>query len=83
MISLWELLVVNLFQGFWLAVLGLVALFYIILIIGRVSQVTILNFLTIFVLAMAMGYGFSLISILVTILLLVIHLLAIPRLVNS
>jgi len=83
MISLWELLVVNMFQSFWLAVLGLVVLFYIILTIGKVSQVTILNFLTIFILAMAMGYGFSLISILVTMLVLVMHLLAIPRLLNS
>ena len=81
--DLWTLLVVNLFQSFWLAVLGLVALFYLILISGKVSQVTTINFLIIFVLAMALGYGFSLVTILVTILLLVIHLLSIPRLINS
>jgi len=75
--------VVNLFQSFWLAVLGLVALFWIILVIGKVSQVTTLNFLSIFLLAMAMGYGFSLMSILATILILVVHLLSIPRLLNS
>jgi len=81
--DLWTLLVVNLFQSFWLAVLGLIALFYIILVIGKVSQVTTLNFLSIFLLAMAMGYGFSLMSILATILILVVHLLSIPRLLNS
>ncbi len=81
--DLWNLLVVNMFQSFWLAVLGLCALFWIIFVIGRVSQVTIFNFITIFILAMAMGYGFSLISILITILILVLNLLAIPRLVNS
>ncbi len=61
--DLWTLLVVNLFQSFWLAVLGLVALFYLILISGKVSQVTTINFLIIFVLAMALGYGFSLVTI--------------------
>jgi len=81
--DLWTLLVVNLFQSFWLAVLGLIALFYIILVIGKVSQVTTLNFLSIFLLAMAIGYGFSLMSILATILILVVHLLSIPRLLNS
>ncbi len=83
MISLWELLVVNLFQSFWLAVLGLVALFWIIMVIGKVSQVTIFNFISIFVLAMAVGYGYEMITILITIMVLVIHLLAIPRLLNS
>ena len=81
--DLWTLLVVNLFQSFWLAVLGLVALFWIILTIGKVSQVTIFNFISIFIMAMALGYGYEIISILVSIMILVIHLLAIPRLVNS
>lgn len=83
MIDLWALLVVNLFQGFWLAVLGICALFWIMMTIGKVSQVTIINFLSIFIIAMALGYGYEIISILVTISILVIHLLAIPRLVNS
>ena len=83
MIDLWTLLVVNLFQGFWLAVLGLCALFWIIFVIGRVSQVTIFNFMSIFILAMAIGYSNALIMILTTIMILTIHLLAIPRLVDS
>ena len=83
MIDLWTLLVVDLFQGFWLAVLGLVALFWIIFVIGRVSQVTIFNFLSLFILAMALGYGYEIISILITITILTIHFLAIPRLVDS
>ena len=83
MIDLWTLLVVDLFQGFWLAVLGLVVLFWIIFVIGKVSQVTIFNFMSIFILAMAIGYGFELVSILITMTILTIHLLAIPRLVNS
>ena len=83
MIDLWTLLVVDLFQGFWLAVLGLIALFWIIFVIGRVSQVTIFNFVSLFILAMAIGYGHGLIMILTTVMILTIHLFAIPRLVNS
>ena len=83
MIDLWTLLVVNLFGSFWLAVLGIAFMMWIIFVIGKVSQVTSLNFLSIFVLAMCIGYGFSFISILLTLLILVTHLFAIPRLINS
>ena len=83
MIDLWTLLVVDLFQSFWLAVVGLAVLFWIIFTIGRVSQVTIFNFVSIFILAMAIGYGYALITILLTITILTIHFLAIPRLINS
>ena len=81
--DLWTLLVVNLFQSFWLAVVGLVVLFWIILAIGKVSQVTTYNFLFIFILAMSLGYGYEIVSILITISILTIHFLAIPRLINS
>ncbi len=83
MIDLWTLLVVNLFQSFWLAVVGLVVLFWIIFIIGKVSQVTILNFMSIFILAMAIGYGYEIVSILITITILTMHLLVIPKIINS
>ena len=83
MIDLWTLLVVNLFQSFWLAVIGLAALFWIMFMIGKVSQSTSLNFISIFILAMAIGYGYALVTILLTVLTLVIHFLAIPRLINS
>jgi len=83
MIDLWTLIVVDLFQSFWMAVFAIAGLFWIIFVIGRVSQVTSLNFLTIFILAMALGYGFSLISIGITIIILFIHLMALPRMINS
>lgn len=83
MISLWELLVVNMFGSFWLAVFGIAFIMYIIMVVGRVSQVTIFNFLSIFVLSMAIGYAYASIAILITILLLIVHLFAIPRLINS
>ena len=83
MIDLWTLLVVNLFQSFWLAVIGLVVLFWIIFVIGKVSQVTIFNFMSIFILAMAIGYGYEIVSILITITILTMHFLVIPKLINS
>jgi len=82
MIDLWTLLVVDLFQGFWTAIIGISFMFYIIFVIGRVSQVTIYNFLSIFILAMAIGYGFMLVTILLTSLIFVINLLVIPRMIN-
>lgn len=83
MIDLWQLLVVDLFQGFWPAIIGISAIMWIILVMGKVSQVTTLNFLSIFVLAMSIGYGYSMISIMLTIIILIIHLVAIPRMINS
>ena len=83
MIDLWTLLVVDLFQGFWPAIIGLSALMWIMFVIGKVSQVTTLNFLSIFILAMCIGYGYSLISIVITLIILIVHLLAIPRMINS
>jgi len=82
MIDLWTLLVVNLFQGFWLAVVGISFIMYIIFMMGRVSQVTSYNFLSIFALAMAIGYGYILYAILLTILIFVLNLLVIPRMIN-
>ena len=83
MIDLWTLLVVNLFQSFWFAVIGLAILFWIMFMVGKVSQLTSINFISIFILAMAIGYGYEIISILITITILVIHFLAIPKLINS
>ena len=83
MISLWELLVVDMFGSFWLAVFGLTFLMWIIFVIGKVSQVTSLNFLSIFILAITIGYGNLLITIFLTILLVLTHLLAVPKLINS
>ena len=83
MTDLWTLLVVDLFQGFWPAVLGIAFLIWIIFVVGKVSQLTSLNFISIFILAMAIGYGYSLIAIFTTIMIFVMQLLIIPRLVNS
>lgn len=82
-IDLWTLLVVDMFQSFWMAVLAVGVVMYVIFLIGRVSQVTAVNYLSIYLIAMSIGYGFSLVSIVITIMVLVVQLLAIPRMINS
>ena len=82
-IDLWTLLVIDLFQSFWMAVIAVAALLWVIMAIGRVSQLTTLNFISIFLLTMAIGYGYSLIGILIFIGYFVMHLLAVPRMINS
>ena len=83
MIDLWELIVVDMFNAFWPAVLGLCGLMYFIFMMGKVSQITTLNFLAIFIIAMAIGYGSSLIAILTTIMLLLFQLLILPKMLNT
>ena len=83
MISLWELLVVNMFGSFWLAVIGIAFVMYIMMVIGKISQVTSFNFLSLFILSMAIGYTYLIVAILITMLILVVHLFAIPRIINS
>jgi hypothetical protein len=83
MISLWELLVVDMFNSFWLAVIGVVFAMWLIFMVGKVSQVTSLNFLSIFILAMAIGYSNPFIAILTTLLILVNQFFIIPKLING
>ncbi len=83
MIDLWTLFVVDMFGSFWLAVLGIAFAMWIIFVVGKVSQVTSFNFLSIFILSMAIGYAYAFISIIITMLILIVHLFAIPRMINS
>ena len=62
MLNLWDLFVEQLFGSFWLAVIGLVLLFFAILgLLGRTSIYTVTWFNVLFLLAMALGYGLVLI----------------------
>ena len=83
MIDLWTLLVVDLFQSFWLAVFAVAGLMFGIFAVCRVSESTYLNFLLFFFLAMAIGYSGGVISILITILFLIMTLSPFIRLFNS
>lgn len=83
MIDLWTLLVQGIFGGFWGCIFGLSMLFYIMFMIGRVSQVTALNFIMVFIFAMSIGYGYAGYSILIWIAFITIQWMAIPKLINS
>ena len=83
MIDLWTLIVTDIFGSFWLAVMGMALTMWVIFVMGKVSQVTSLNFLSIFILALCIGYGYLLVSIGLTILIIFIHILAVPRLING
>jgi len=61
----------------------MVGLMWIIFVIGKVSQVTTLNFLLFFVLAMSIGYGYSVYAILLTIIFLILALSPLVKLGNS
>jgi len=55
--DLWALFVTYTFGGFWPAVIGLAGIFFLIMILGRVSMYSILNILALFGLFMVLGYG--------------------------
>jgi len=67
----WTIFVVYTFGNFWAAVVGLAVLFFIILLLGRVSMYTIIFFTLMFFVCMAMGYGYGLVTIPITLFILV------------
>lgn len=67
MMDLWTLLVENIFGGFWISVIGLLAVMGIILMMGGIDFLTVIIFSMFFILAMAIGYGQPIITIPLTI----------------
>lgn len=63
MMDLWTLFVENIFGGFWISVIGLLAVMAIILMIGGISFLTVIIFSSFFILSMAIGYGHPIITI--------------------
>jgi len=63
MLSLWELFVEQIFGSFWVAVLFISLIFFIILMLGSISFYTVIIFMLYFYLAMAIGYGYPLITV--------------------
>jgi len=61
--DLWTLLVENTFGGFWMSIVGLIAIMGIILMMGGLSLVTIGVFCMFFILSITIGYGHPLITI--------------------
>jgi len=70
-LDLWGLFVDGVFGGFWVAVFGIAILMFIIMgVLGRISIYSTTVYILMFVLAMTLGYGWILVSTLITTLLL-------------
>jgi hypothetical protein len=67
MLNLWDLFVEYLFGSYWLAIFFIALIFFIILMLGSVSYYTVIIFLLYFLLAMSMGYGYPLITVVIAV----------------
>jgi hypothetical protein len=77
-LDIWNLLVNNVFGGFWLATFGVMfMLFLIMAILGRMSIYTTMWFLIMFLLVMCLGYGLLTLTLAITVLCVVIVYLAV------
>lgn len=83
MIDLWALLVEGIFGSFWASIVGLSLLFYIMFMFSKVSQATSWNFILVFIFACSIGYGYTAFSIILWIGMILMHWVAIPKLINS
>ena len=71
-LDLWTLFVVYVFGNFWIAVLALTLVMYIIMgIFGRISIYSCTWYAAMFILVMALGYGYVTVNILISLGLLV------------
>ena len=71
-LDLWTLLVENVFGGFWLTVVGLGLVQFIIMgVLGKMSIYTVTWIIVMFVVTLSIGYGYLLLNILITSLLLI------------
>jgi len=82
-LDFWTVFVSYTFGSFWLAVVGLILLFFIIMaVMGKISIETITWFNTLFLLAMALGYGLVLITTILNLALLIYFIFAWSRAVD-
>ena len=83
-LDLWTLLVVYAFGNFWVAVIGIAILMFIIMgPLGRMSVYSCIWYFALFMAAMALGYGYVLVTMLVTLALLVSFYFATMRYTSS
>lgn len=75
-LDFWNVFVNLIFGGFWVAVLGLALLFFVIMMIGRVSIYSNMWFAGLFILAMSLGYGYMIISLIISLAILIAFILA-------
>lgn len=65
-LDMWNLFVVSVFGGFWIALAGLCLLFFIIMgPLGKISIYTVMQYCMVFILAMSIGYGYVFISLII------------------
>ncbi len=64
-LNLWDLFVEYVFGNFWLAVIGIGLGLGLILIMGGISFLTSTLFLASYMLAMVLGYGYPLVSLVI------------------
>jgi len=64
-LNLWDLFVEYVFGNFWMAVIGIGLGLGLILIMGGISFITAILFLSSYMLAMVLGYGYPLVSLMV------------------
>lgn len=70
-LDLWTLFVQYVFGNFWFAVIGISLLIFAIFMLGRMSIFSTQWYVIMFILAMALGYGYVTINIVITISLIV------------
>jgi len=62
----WDIFVENIFGAFWPAVIAIAFFFFIILMLGGISLYSVIIFELYFLYAMSLGYGYALISWIIT-----------------
>ena len=71
-LDLWTLFVTGVFGGYWMAVVGIMLVLFIVMgVLGRISIYSVTWYCLMFFLAMTLGYGFILLNVIITLLLLV------------
>ena len=63
MLNLWDLFVEIVFGNFWIAIIFIAIIFFIILTMGGISYYTVIMFMMYYFLAMAIGYGYPLLTV--------------------
>ena len=70
-LDMWNIFVVSVFGNFWAAVAGLALIMFMIMLMGRVSMYSVLMFLGMFFMCMAMGYGQGIVTVPLTLFILI------------
>lgn len=83
MINLWDLFVEYTFGSFWIAVFFIALIYFILLMLGGISYYTVIIFMLYYFTAMAIGYGYPLITVGITVFALVYMMFQIFKLVDN